>query len=467
MIDRLAVAPVSVQKGSLGKVGTGLFRFACCLLSLLFFFPRSAPSVFADPPDLKTIEERIAKEARLSDLLDYAYGMSPMIRAGREGWREALSLQRVKTAYPDPQVSFTYWPESIADDLNDKKVEAMISQTIPFPGKLSAVGKAALAEADVRRIELDRSIRDTGTAIRESFYELSYIQTATQIAAQTQALLAQLTTIGETAAAQNRAVLIDVMKAKSQAAQSTYDVLLLSELQKTEIARLNALLNRPPDAGIGPVAAEALRPVIYSLEEIYLLSQKNREEIRMAEAEIERSSAEVSVARYETYPEFMLGLLYESTAPESSDKSRENMTGVQFGMTIPLWWGKNTGRMDASAAALEKAKAMTAVQTNETLAAVRETWFRLQNAERLAVLYRDQLIPQALKAVKTAETWFRQGEGSFSDAIETESVWYNFQLALARAEADYSKYLARLEALAGRHLTEKDTAPTTGPKETP
>jgi outer membrane protein TolC len=123
--------------------------------------------------------------------------------------------------------------------------------------------------------------------------------------------------------------------------------------------------------------------------------------------------------------------------------------------------------MDASRAALEKAKAMTVVQTNETLAAVRETWFRLQTAERLIILYREQLIPQALKAMKTAETWFRQGEGSFSDATETESVWYNFQLALARADADYGKYLARLEALAGRHLTEKDPAAPAEPKEAP
>jgi outer membrane protein TolC len=454
------------------KTRIGMFRIVCWTLSILFFFPGMRESVFAEPPhspapDLNAIEERITRGPGLSDLLDYAYRTSPMIRAGREGWAEALSLQRVKTAYPDPQVSVIYWPESIADDLNDKKVEAMISQTIPFPGKLSAAGKAAQAESRVRRIELDRNVRDTGTAIRESFHELSYIQKAAIIAGRTQALLARLTTNSETAAAQNRAALIDVMKAKSQSAQSSYDVLLLSELEKTEIARLNALLNRPPEAPIGPVAGETMRPVVFTLDEIYAFAQKNREEIRMARAEIEKSSAEVSVARYETYPEFMLGVQFESTAPESPDNSRENMTGVQFGMTIPLWWGKNTGRMDASRAALEKARALTEVQTNETLAAVRETWFRFQTAERLIVLYRDQLIPQALKAVKTAETWFRQGEGSFSDAAETESVWYNFQLALARAEADYGRYLARLEALAGRHLTEKDPVAPAEPKEVP
>jgi outer membrane protein TolC len=462
MIDTAALTQRSVE-----KAGTGIFRTACWLLPILFFLPLSGGSLFAEPPELTSLETRIAREARLSDLLDYAYQASPMIRAGREGWREALSLQRVQSAYPDPQVSFTYWPESIANDLTDKKYEAMISQTIPFPGKLGAAGKAAFAEARGRQIELDRTVRDVGTAVRESFFELSYIQKAAKIAAQTQALLAQLTTISETAAAQNRATLIDVMKAKSQAAQSAYDVLLLSELEKTEIARLNSLLNRPPEAMIGPVSEEAMLRVVFGLDEIYSFAEKNREEIRMAKTGIEKSSAELSVAEYESYPDFTLGLIYESTSLKNSTKSRENMTGVQFGMTLPLWWEKNTGRRDASRAALEKAKALTQVQTNETLAAVRETWFRFQNAERLAVLYRDQLVPQAFNAMRTAETWFREGEGSFSDFIETESVWYNFQLALTRASADYGKYLTRLEALAGRHLTEKDAAPLTGTKEAP
>ena len=57
-----------------------------------------------------------------------------------------------------------------------------------------------------------------------------------------------------------------------------------------------------------------------------------------------------------------------------------------------------------------------------------------------------------------AETGFQEGESSFSDFIETQSVWYNFQLALARARADYGKYLARLERLAGQSLSGSDHA---------
>jgi outer membrane protein TolC len=86
---------------------------------------------------------------------------------------------------------------------------------------------------------------------------------------------------------------------------------------------------------------------------------------------------------------------------------------------------------------------------------IRETFFRLKNADRLITLYRDQLLPQATKAMETAEVWNREGQGSLTDFVETEAVWYNFQLALARSRADYGKYLAKLEGIVGISLTRK------------
>jgi len=55
--------------------------------------------------------------------------------------------------------------------------------------------------------------------------------------------------------------------------------------------------------------------------------------------------------------------------------------------------------------------------------------------------------------MEIAETWYREGESSFSDFVETQAVYYNFQLSLARANADYGKYLARLEQLVGQTIT--------------
>ncbi|MBF0100083.1 MAG: TolC family protein [Desulfobacterales bacterium] len=411
---------------------------------------------FADDQSIDKLEQRLNNEPNLSDLIEYAYQFSPMIKASQAAWRESLEKYRVNNAYPDPQFLVTYWPKSVANDLNAKKLEAMLSQSIPFPGKLSAAGEVTKAEASVNRFGLDRTVRDVIIGIRESFHELLYIREAIRIAKNNQMILEQIQTISETAYAINRSALIDVMKAQSQAAQSGYDQILLQELEKTEITKLNSLLNRHQEASIGPLEDMPYRKVLFSLDDIFSNAEKKREENKIANAEIEKSEAEAKMARFENYPEFMFGLLFETNTSDVPDASRENMYGFQFGLTLPLHFDKNFGRIEASKAAVDKAKAMATTQVNETRAMVRENYFRMQNAERLIILYRDKLVPQAAKSVETAEVWNRQGQGSITDYLEAQSVWYNFQLALARAKADYGKYLARLEGLAGQSLTVKE-----------
>jgi len=427
--------------------------FKAFILSALILYP--IPT-FADEKPMDMLERRLKAGPGLSDLITYAYETSPMIKASRAAWKESLEKYRVDTAYPDPEIVLTYWPQSLADDLDKKKFEAMISQTIPFPGKLSAAGEAVKAEAAVNRFDLDRTVREVMTGIRESFHELLYIREAMGIAKNNQALLEQIRTISETAYAGNRGALIDVMKAQSQSAQSGYDEILLKELEHTETTRLNALLNRPSESPIGPLTAESYRAVLFPLEDIFSLSEKNREENKMAGAEIKKSEAMAKVARFETFPEFKLGLIYESDQPEDRSAASEDMYGVQFGMTLPIRFDKNSGRVEAAKAAVEKTRAMAESRVNETRALVRENYFRMQNAERLIFLYRDKLVPEAGKSIEKANVWNQQGQGSITDYLETQSVWYNFQLALARAKADYGKFLARLEGLAGQSLTKKD-----------
>jgi outer membrane protein TolC len=260
--------------------------------------------------------------------------------------------------------------------------------------------------------------------------------------------------------------MLDVLKGPSQLAQLQYDALLLEELEQTEKAQMNSLLNRPPDAPLKLLDGEPLPRLAYKLEEIYQLAVQYQEEIRIAESQINKARARAGLAKYEYLPEFRLGLFYAGIgkpdmAVQPQDAGRDAV-GVQFGISIPLWFGKNASRVDEARAEAQKALSQRTAQVNNSHAQIRNLYFRLKNAERLIALYRDELLPQASQSMEIAETWFREKQGSFSDFLETEATYYNFQLALARARADYGKYLALTERICGRSLTER--APNNGGK---
>ena len=401
--------------------------------------------------DRTALEAKIVQGPGLADLLAYAYQTNPRIRAAREEWHAKIERYRVETTYEDPEIMAEgmYMTRGIGGTARPEDWKIGLTQTIPFPGKLRKAGEVATAEARIGRLNSDATVRDVTVQIRESYHELLYLKDARRIATQNRDLLDQMRKVGETAYAQNRAVLIDVMKAQSQSGQLLYDALLLEELERTEKTRLNSLLSRPPDAAIGSLADEPSRPIVYKLDEIYRLAEQHLEEIRIAQLGIEKARSMLALARYEVLPQFKLGA-------SIGEKGGESQVGVLAGLTLPIWLGKNAGRLGQARAEVEAATAMKEAQVNETYAMLREIYFRLQNSERLVRLYRDELLPQAAKSMELAETWYRQGQGSFSDFIETEAVWYNFQLALARAKADYGKFLARLEKLAGRSLTRRD-----------
>ncbi|HSH70682.1 MAG TPA: TolC family protein [Deferrisomatales bacterium] len=439
-------------------------RRVCMRLAAVWLTAGWAAGAPAAAAELRDLEQKLVAGPEVADLVAYAYQASPTILAAQQGWRATVERHRVATGYPEPQVMFTWFLEPIETRLGPQDWNATLSQMIPFPGKLSSAGEVVAADARIARLQLDQAVREVVVKVRESAHELTYIRSARDVAAQNRSVLDEVLAVAESSYADNGADLADVVRAQSQSAQLSYDSLLLEELEQTEIARLNALLNREPEAAIGSITAPPLVPLAYSLEEIYRLAEVGREEIGIAGERVAKMDAKRSLAGYQNLPDFRVGLFYAGigdpdVAPAMRpDDAGRDAIGIQAGVSVPLWFGSNAGRTAEALAEREQARALKVAVVNDTRAQVRSLTFRLHNAERLVLLYRDQLLPQATRSLSVAETRFRAGEGSFSDFAETQASYYNFQLALARAHADYGKYLSGLERLAGRGLTRREDA---------
>ena len=395
----------------------------------------------------------------LNRLIEDAIKSNTKIVEAREAWKATIEGRRVATGLPDPQFMATYYPDPIETRDGPQDWNANLSQAIPYPGKLIKAGEIVDKDSEVARLNLDKTIRDTATDVRIAFYELSYIREAQQVAASNIELIAHLRKVSETEYSEDQATLIDIVKAQSQEGQLQYDILLLNELEMTEVTNINSLLNRPPHADIGRLILPAVKPPVYQLAELYELAKLNQEEIKMKDAQISKAETKVGLAKDQRLPDFKVGVFYagigsQDDEPKSEDSS-DDAIGVQFGFTVPIWFGKNKGRINQALAEKSRAIAAKESQINDTHSNIHSIYFRLQNALRLITLYQDNLLPQAANSMEMAETLFREKQTGFSDFIEAQSTWYNFNLAVARATADYGKYLARLERLIGHSITER------------
>ncbi len=447
------------------KNGRLIYDFTIVLITMVISLQSPIAANADDVESTLPDENAITGDAvRLSDLVRLAYAKNPSIAQARENWRVTIENYRVAAGYPDPQLMFTWFPEPIETRLGPQDWNAQISQMIPFPGKLSKAGELVAQDARIARLKLDKTVKETILAVKSSYYELWYIRQAQTITHHNAKLLDHLRKIGETAHAQDRATLTDVVKAQSTTGQLQYDALLLEELEQTEITRLNGLLNRPPDSIVGALESPVIAPITVDGQSIYQLAEVNQEEIQMAQVGVDKGDAKVSLARFQNMPDFKVGLFYAGigepdVAMPPEDAGRDAI-GLQAGISIPLWFGKNNSRVDKALAEKSSARAEKQAKINNVRTQIRTLFFKARNAQRIISLYQTDLLPQAARSMELAEVWYREGEASFSDFIETQSVWYNFQLALSRATADYGIYLAKLERLAGTTLTGDVNPPT-------
>jgi cobalt-zinc-cadmium efflux system outer membrane protein len=441
-----------------------LILFFLCILSplhsLSFAGSKEELKQTGSKEELIQIANRFSHALSLADLLRYAHGSNPSITASKESWKMFIENYRIEKSYPDPQLMITYFPSPIETRLGPQDWNLNLAQPIPFPGKLTRKGKILEADVKISKLRVDKTIKDIVTSISSSFHELIYIQTAIEIAKANFNLNQELVKIGENAYARDKALFYDVSKAQAQTASIQYDILLLEELEQVEKAKLNTILNRAPNAPLGRARNLSFRDVVYTLNEIYDLSNENQEDILIAGEKIQKSEDSIKLSRYDSLPSFKLGLFYASIGDPEVSKPPKNAgddaIGIQLGVNVPLWFGKNKSKITKARAGQRKARAEKLQIENKIKEKISTLWFKLQNSKRLITLYKENLIPQSSRSVQTAETWYRQGDGSFSDFLEVQATAYNFQLSLARARADYSQTLVRLEQLAGVILDRKN-----------
>ena len=428
------------------------------ILLLYFQIVSSASAATAQRVADQNVDD-LESNVTLNRLIEHAIQSNTKIVEARETWKATIEGRRVATGLPDPQFMVTYYPEPIETRNGPQDWNATLSQAVPYPGKLIKAGQIVDKDSEVARLNLDKTIRDTATNVRIAFYELSYIREAQKVAAKNMKLIAHLRKVGETVYAKDQAALIDIVKAQSQEGQLQYDILLLNELEMTEVTNINSLLNRPPQADIGRLVLPAVKPPVYKLSELYDLAKLNQEEIKMMDSLVNKAEIKVGLAKDQRLPDFKVGVFYaEIGSPDDEPKPKDasdDAYGLQFGFTVPIWFGKNKSRINQALAEKSRAIAAKESQINDTHSNIHSIYFRLQNALRLITLYEDNLLPQAARSMEMAETLFREKQTGFSDFIEAQSTWYNFNLAVARATADYGKYLARLEKLIGHSITER------------
>ncbi len=402
-----------------------------------------------------SLHANTSNKTSLQQLITLAINNNAMLKAKKLAWESMIAQHPQATALKDPKLTYTEAIEPIETRLGPQDRALSLNQQIPYPGKLNTKGNIVAKDISIAKVRYNQASRDLVVTLKQSFYELAYLENAVRLSMQNKAILEKITHIATNDYASSSSTLNDVAKAQSQYAQVSYDVLLLEELISTEKTRINTLLNRNPEHAFD------IHPTVkiptkfkHAINHLYQLASAN-EELKIADLAIEKSRLKKDLSQYASLPDFDLGLRYTQIGnPNVAGLERGGDDGltVSIGFNIPLNNRKN--KAIKQQADIERRQQIENKKTvlNELNNKIKAVYFKINNAQRQVTLYHDNLIPQAQRAKKIAELQYRENKGSITQYLETQSTWLNFQLAYQRAIADYWKNITAMEKLTGKKL---------------
>jgi outer membrane protein TolC len=221
----------------------------------------------------------------------------------------------------------------------------------------------------------------------------------------------------------------------------------LDQRRQSQTAELNALLNREPWEPLGTAEHPVLRSLPRSLQEVTDAAHQQAPDLKMADWRVAGSESSLTLARREYLPDFVVRADYmhkSALLPEWE---------VGVGIKVPLYFAtKQRAGVDEAAASLTAAEAERDMTRRNVDYRVKDLYLRAQAAERLILLYRSTVVPQARLALESATSAYGVGKVDFLTLLNSFAVMLEYEMRYHEELANFQKAVAELEALTGESL---------------
>ncbi len=397
---------------------------------------RAAPP--SPAPDDASLGSELQRAAFVRTVLD----RNPSLEAARQAWKGALGRARSLGALEDPMVEFQLAPLSVASSGARLGFQAMISQRLPWPGKLVLEDEAAKHDAEAAKADFEEARRELALAAALLYDDYFFVTRSLEVNTQQATLVRDLKADALAQLEAARGSIQDPIAAEAELAHLDHDAIMLGSDRDVVVAQMNELLHRDPASALPPPPATL--PLSVS-GPVTALAVDDRPDIRAARSRALAEQVRADRARRDWVPDLTLSTTYNSMwdMPE-----HRWMVGV--GLTLPIELGHRAGAIDEAEAARRGHEAQATALGDKARTAITIAGKRLDEARHLEKLLDERLLPIARAQIDAARSGFVTSRNDFATVIAAERNLRNVLLDGERARADIHRRSAELDYATGR-----------------
>ena len=360
-------------------------------------------------------------------------------------------------ALDDPIAMYRGWGVPLQQpwNFNDAQNMFSISETLPGPGKRRL--RTSVAQSDVAELkaELQQTRLEVHVRVHKAFDAMLLANEELRVHHQHVSIARQAIDAARIQYATGSVPQQDILKAQVALTQLAEHMIRFDRDAELARARLNTLLGRDPTAPLNVQGEYAVLAPLPNEQALETLALHSRPDLLAAQVAVERSHKEQALAKKAYVPDFTVSGGYMLMPP--SIPIRNNYM-VEGSMNLPwLNHRKHNAEISESNAEASEQDAELAELRNAAFGQVQEARVQAEAAQKFALLYHDQLQPQAEATLQSSVIAYENGKTNFLDLLDSQMTVIDIDLAWVQAVADFDSRLADLELATGTPL---DDAPT-------
>ncbi len=373
---------------------------------------------------------------------------NPDILMARKRSEAARMRTTAASAMPDPMVGYEVQNvgrpfESTVGQEEMSMRGIVVSQMIPFPGKLSMMGKAARKNAEAEEERSREAELQALSALRGAYYEYYLAFRTAEILEQTKELMKNFQRIAETRYATGQGLQQDVLRAQLEVTKMLDELVEQRQKQEALAGMINSLAGRDPRAPLGRPADRLATGYTVSLDDLAGRAQDHSPLLRRSQRMVEMNEAELTASRLEFLPDVTV------TAGVFERGEMEDFWTASVMVTVPLWFWNKTAGVKAAAASLGSARHERDAARLMLLARVRDLHAMARASEHHLRLYDAGIIPQARMALQSATSNYQVGRIDFLMLLDSHALLLKYQIAYERELVNLNKTISMLRETAG------------------
>ena len=400
-----------------------------------------------------------AERPRLNvdQMVEEALKNNPEISAAKIKWEVFKERIPQASALEDPMFGFGIVSLPTHFSFRDEDMtmkEFSISQKLPFPGKRPLMKEMASKEAEAVSAEIQGKIHQIIKDVKTAYYDLSHIYRTTEVTQRNKRILEDFAKIAETRYAVGEGIQQDVFKAHVEVSKMVDDLIMLGQRKKALEAKLNALLNRPPETSVGEPEEVFFRKFPFTIEEFQKMALETNPTLMGMKKMIEAREKAYALAKREYYPDFNFKFSYGQRDNGPDMRRRDMLTGM-VEMNIPIFYkSKQDRKVAETKAEVLATEAQYRAMKNEVLFMITDTASMIQRGERQIELYKTGILPQASLQINSAMSSYRVNKADFMTLLDSQMTLYKYELEYHQALTEYEKNVANIGAAVGKQFLE-------------